>query len=498
MATWGVEARIKYRAWDTSTNAGVAGDSANHTLTLRRAGTDSSFVGAVNDLGGGVYEAVVSGTLAETYEFAMRGASSTADVVLFFESPVRTVKAAPTLTEISDQITADHGEGSYVDTGPGLDAVGVRTAVGLTSANLATIIGAIPTTEPLDSAATEAAALAAIQEFGPAKPGAEMSLTNAVVQLISEYVQIGIIDEDDSHLVLNAIVGAIGNANVDEVALVAAIRADIERGSGPLISLLDRLTSARAGYLDKLGITGTLAHTGNASLFQADTSGLLTAAAFNSALPAGFSGLSIDAETGGIIASNMVGAAPTAGEIETVVGSALTNYQAATKTDLGSITIDADGLEINALTEDQARWIQETHEKAMLLGMAGVVVRDISPVDITGRVILYLGFDYVESASGKVAIPADSSRVPGEGETVHFQASKNQCKAGEETPRIEVEGEVATIDGETVCQFEFPAETWAAVENPAGEWTYFLLDRSEEGLVTGFATGRLTVRKGVE
>jgi hypothetical protein len=45
-------------------------------------------------------------------------------------------------------------------------------------------------------------------------------------------------------------------------------------------TLLARLTDVRAGYLDKLNVAGTLAHSGNADLFQADVSGLLTAAAY--------------------------------------------------------------------------------------------------------------------------------------------------------------------------------------------------------------------------
>lgn len=127
MATWGVEARIKYRAWNTSTDAGVAGDSANHTLTLRRAGTDSAFVGTVNDLGNGVYEAVVSGTLTETYELAMRGTSSTADVVLFFEAPVRTVKAGALTPEQAAL----------------LEAIGEKTALIGTDGALAEIVSPI-------------------------------------------------------------------------------------------------------------------------------------------------------------------------------------------------------------------------------------------------------------------------------------------------------------------------------------------------------------------
>ena len=51
---------------------------------------------------------------------------------------------------------------------------------------------------------------------------------------IATAVESSILNEGDGQAVLNAIVGAIGNSNVDEVALVAAIRADLERNGGKL------------------------------------------------------------------------------------------------------------------------------------------------------------------------------------------------------------------------------------------------------------------------
>jgi hypothetical protein len=54
---------------------------------------------------------------------------------------------------------------------------------------------------------------------------------------ISEAVESSLLDENDGQAVLNAIVGAIGNQNVDEIALVAAIRSDLERTGGKLDSI---------------------------------------------------------------------------------------------------------------------------------------------------------------------------------------------------------------------------------------------------------------------
>lgn len=92
MAYYGVQFRLRYKAWNTADNAPVTGDVANHTITLRRDGTDAAFVGTKTEIGGGDYEAVISATLAQAYEIAGRGVSSTADVELFFEPPIRTVR----------------------------------------------------------------------------------------------------------------------------------------------------------------------------------------------------------------------------------------------------------------------------------------------------------------------------------------------------------------------------------------------------------------------
>jgi hypothetical protein len=54
---------------------------------------------------------------------------------------------------------------------------------------------------------------------------------------ISEAVEGSLLDENDGQAVLNALVGAIGNQNLDEIALVAAIRSDLERTGGKLDSI---------------------------------------------------------------------------------------------------------------------------------------------------------------------------------------------------------------------------------------------------------------------
>jgi hypothetical protein len=60
------------------------------------------------------------------------------------------------------------------------------------------------------------------------------SLTTSQVELIAYTVESHLLNEGDNQMLINAIVGAIGNTNIDETVLVAAIRADLERVGGKL------------------------------------------------------------------------------------------------------------------------------------------------------------------------------------------------------------------------------------------------------------------------
>lgn len=115
-----------------------------------------------------------------------------------------------------------------------------------------------------------------------AQPGDEMDLVdapNAAAQnAIATEVESHLLDEGDSQLLINAIVGAIGNTNIDQAILVAAIRADLERTGGNLNTLVGRLTTQRAANLDNLdaAVSSRLATTGYTA---PDNSGIGVAAA---------------------------------------------------------------------------------------------------------------------------------------------------------------------------------------------------------------------------
>jgi hypothetical protein len=69
----------------------------------------------------------------------------------------------------------------------------------------------------------------------PASPAAVSDIPTAAQ--IATAVEGSLLNEADGQAVLNAIVGAIGNTNLSEVSLVAAVRADLERTGGKMDSI---------------------------------------------------------------------------------------------------------------------------------------------------------------------------------------------------------------------------------------------------------------------
>ena len=94
------------------------------------------------------------------------------------------------------------------------------------------------------------------------------SLTSAERSAIATAVEQAILDEADGQAILNAIVGAIGNQNIDQIALVAAIRADIERNGG-MLEILPTLAEIEASLVlaKQSGFTG-LATSANVTAAQ--------------------------------------------------------------------------------------------------------------------------------------------------------------------------------------------------------------------------------------
>jgi hypothetical protein len=79
---------------------------------------------------------------------------------------------------------------------------------------------------------------------GFAVAGDAMTLTSEEREATAVVVESHLLDEGDTQMLINAIVGAIGNTNIDEAVLVAAIRADLERSGGNLNTLIARITGS--------------------------------------------------------------------------------------------------------------------------------------------------------------------------------------------------------------------------------------------------------------
>ena len=78
------------------------------------------------------------------------------------------------------------------------------------------------------------------------------ALTESQINQIAYTVESHLLNEGDSQQLINAIVGAIGNTNIDETVLVAAIRADLERAGGKIDS-----TAAKVDTLENANFTDT-------------------------------------------------------------------------------------------------------------------------------------------------------------------------------------------------------------------------------------------------
>jgi len=76
------------------------------------------------------------------------------------------------------------------------------------------------------------------------KTGFELKTTEHTA--IATKVEQSILNDGDGEAVLNAIVGAIGNQNIDQVAIVGAIRADLERAGGKIDSIPKSLVDISA------------------------------------------------------------------------------------------------------------------------------------------------------------------------------------------------------------------------------------------------------------
>ena len=126
---------------------------------------------------------------------------------------------------------------------------------------------------PLAAVKTDTAAINAKTTNLPASPAA----TGAAMTLTSAY---------------DAAKTAATQASVNAIPTTPLLAANYTApDNAGITTLTSRLTAARAGYMDKLNVTGALANTDNANTFKADVSGLLTAAGYTAPDNAGIAAI---------------------------------------------------------------------------------------------------------------------------------------------------------------------------------------------------------------
>ena len=166
-----------------------------------------------------------------TANAAMPAASNVRSGVSYASGALTGSCAVPAASSVASGVPVDATTGTAVLTLA--DVQSALTAQGLTSARAGNL-------DNLDATVSS--------RLSPSGTLARVTLTDTATTLtnaptvptaaeIATAVEGSILNEADGQAVLNAIVGAIGNQNLSEVSLVAAVRADLERIGGKLDSI---------------------------------------------------------------------------------------------------------------------------------------------------------------------------------------------------------------------------------------------------------------------
>ena len=110
-------------------------------------------------------------------------------------------------------------------------------AVVTTLTNAPTVPSVVEIRQEMDSNSTKLSNLDATVSSRLAGSAYTAPTTPPTAAQIAAAVEGSLLNEADGQAVLNAIVGAIGNTNLSEVSLVAAVRADLERVGGKIDSI---------------------------------------------------------------------------------------------------------------------------------------------------------------------------------------------------------------------------------------------------------------------
>ena len=152
------------------------------------------------------------------------------------------------------------------------------------------------------------------------------TLTTADKELIATAVEASLLDENDGQKILEAIVNAIGNQNIDEIALVAAIRADLERAGGSIdaLPLLSEIESSTV-----LAKEATLAALNDIDTAQVQSAAAAALTAYDAPTKAELDTAQSAIESDIAALNNL-----NTSDVQTAAAAALTAYDAPTKAEL--------------------------------------------------------------------------------------------------------------------------------------------------------------------
>ena len=176
----------------------------------------------------GFYSGNMTGT-AGTYQVAFISASANVGSGnIVWDGSAEVASSAPTVVQIRAEMDSNSTKLANLDT--------------TVSSRLASSAYTAPTSAPT-AAAVASAVRTELTEISNLDATVSSRLASSAYSAAPTTAQIAtavegsLLNEADGQAVLNAIVGAIGNTNLSEVSLVAAVRADLERVGGKIDSI---------------------------------------------------------------------------------------------------------------------------------------------------------------------------------------------------------------------------------------------------------------------
>ena len=255
-----VSTSVKFLAFFTASKTGKTGLTVTIDI-FDPSGTQIVTGGSATAIGGGLYSYVLSTNNSAEGEYAaiFKTSDSTVDSQHIpslwvlgragVENLDTTVSSRSTLTAAQVNSEADTA----------LSDVGLTTTItGRIDAAMSTRLAAADYTAPsaaptvtairqeMDSNSTKLANLDATVSSRLASASYTAPTTPPTAAEIATAVEGSLLNEADGQAVLNALVGAIGNTNLSEISLVAAIRSEIERTGGKLDSVPTAAANASA------------------------------------------------------------------------------------------------------------------------------------------------------------------------------------------------------------------------------------------------------------